>query len=145
MVAYSFKRMFVPAIRIGLGLDVEDPEPGARRAKLQTIRAMGRRRHARAGDELQLYCGMRTRQCELIGRSLCVGAPPIGIRFAKPHRPVERVEIDGSEIRFAADLDRFAEGDGFETWGDLRAFWRANHPGVLDFNGVLVRWEPLSA
>ncbi len=51
MVAYSFDRRFVPAIVSG--------------AKRQTIRAH-RARHARPGETLQLYTGMRTRQCRKI-------------------------------------------------------------------------------
>jgi hypothetical protein len=51
MVAYSFNRRFVPAIESGI--------------KSQTIRAP-RRRHARPGEWLQLYTGMRTKSCRLI-------------------------------------------------------------------------------
>ncbi|MEJ0016825.1 MAG: ASCH domain-containing protein [Acetobacteraceae bacterium] len=46
MVAYSFKRDFAAPILAGI--------------KRQTIRA-DRRRHARPGEVLQLYTGMRTK------------------------------------------------------------------------------------
>ena len=48
MVAYSFNSRFEVAIREGW--------------KTQTIRA-GRKRHARPGEMLQLFCGMRTAHC----------------------------------------------------------------------------------
>ena len=51
MVAYSFKARFVPLIREGL--------------KTQTIRAQ-RSRHARPGELIQLFSGMRTHLCEKI-------------------------------------------------------------------------------
>lgn len=51
MVAYSFHPRFVDAILGG--------------TKRQTIR-MHRRRHARPGEEMQLYAGMRTRHCRLV-------------------------------------------------------------------------------
>ena len=53
MVAYSLKPRFIPPILSG--------------AKRQTIRAISRRRHAIPGETLQLYTGMRTKQCRLIG------------------------------------------------------------------------------
>jgi hypothetical protein len=143
MVAYSFKRMFVPAIRIGLGLDPVDPEPGARRPKRQTIRA-NRYRHARPGEQLQLYTSMRSRLCELIGKARCTQTPAIAIRFPKPYRKVESVHVSGGEtIRGAAALDAFAQSDGFADWQSFREFWAENHPGVLDFGGVMILWEPL--
>ena len=39
-------------------------------------------------------------------------------------------------------LDDFAVRDGFQGWADMRAFWRAEHPDVYKFNGVLIKWEP---
>jgi hypothetical protein len=47
VVAYSFRQQFRPPILAG--------------TKRQTIRA-DRKRHARPGEQLQLYTGMRTRQ-----------------------------------------------------------------------------------
>lgn len=84
MVAYSFKAQFVEPIRAGLGLPTE-PQI---RPKRQTIRA-DRKRHARPGEELQLYRGMRTRQCFLIGRAACTEVTKIRIIDAgdRPDRP----------------------------------------------------------
>ncbi|MFO0729377.1 MAG: MT-A70 family methyltransferase [Nitrospiraceae bacterium] len=58
MVAYSFKSRFLPPIARGL--------------KRQTIRAP-RSRHARPGERLQLYAGMRTRHCyKIIPDPVCL-------------------------------------------------------------------------
>lgn len=74
MVAYSFRPQFVGPITVGLGLSFVNSfgvTPPTIRPKQQTIRAHGKRRHARPGDELQLYTGMRTKACRLIGRARC--------------------------------------------------------------------------
>lgn len=147
MVAYSFKRLFVPAIRIGLGLDPQDPEPGARQPKRQTIRAIGRRRHAQPGDTLQLYTAMRTKQCEKIGDARCTEVRRIEILFPFPGGRKKPAVCIGhrttSNWLASQELDYFAARDGFEKWEDLAEFWRVNHPGVTDFVGVMIRWEPL--
>lgn len=130
MVAYSFQARFAAPILAG--------------TKRQTIRT-DRRRHARPGEELQLYTGMRTRQCKLIGRAICRDVRRVALQFdADP--ACDGVEIDG---RFypgrQAELDRFAVADGFADWADLRAFWRAQHSDVDRFEGVLILWESFQA
>ncbi len=140
MVAYSFKPMFVHAIRLGLGLEPIDPEPGARRPKRQTIREVGRRRHAFPGDRLQLYTGMRTKQCKLIGEALCTNASSIEIAF----RPEPKIYITRPRIRSIADprkLDLFAQGDGFADWESMAEFWRDVHDDPEHFAGVLIEWK----
>ena len=53
MVAYNFQKQFADAVERG--------------EKRQTIRAPRRDgRHAKVGDKLQLYTGMRTKQCGMI-------------------------------------------------------------------------------
>jgi hypothetical protein len=125
MVAYSFKARFAAPIRSG--------------EKQQTIRAH-RKRHAREGEELQLYFGMRTRHCILLGTALC--------------RSVERIVIDveGGSIHFPrttetitqeGEMDAFANRDGFHDWLAMQSFWRAEHPSIRVFDGVLIRWQEL--
>lgn len=143
MVAYSFKKIFIPAIEIGLGLR---PLDGEHQPKRQTIRAIGLRRHARPGETLQLYTAMRTKQCELIGKARCVSVGTISIMFPKTRRRFPKVwiarEQPGGWIVDPAELEAFAAQDGFATWADLQEFWRVNHPGVTDFSGMLIRWSP---
>jgi uncharacterized protein YqfB (UPF0267 family) len=110
MVAYSFQKRFAEPILAG--------------TKSQTIRA-DRKRHARPGEELQLYTGMRTKHCRLIARVQCIGIRPITLDLAE-------------------DMpDAFAHRDGFADWEDMRAFWRQFHPGVETFTGVLILWDPI--
>jgi len=130
MVAYSFKARFA------------DPIIGG--TKVQTIRAH-RKRHARPGEELQLYVGMRTRQCRLIGRRLCTNVLPVFIRFDDQHDEREGfctpgLVIGGIDKTERLMRDGFAIRDGFADWSDLKAFWRANHPGQDKFDGVLIVW-----
>lgn len=129
MVAYSFKQRFVKPIEVGLSsVSLSfDPPP-----KRQTIRAYGKRRHARPGEELQLYYGMRTKQCRLIGRAHCIYVQPIHIKVF-PKR---------LNIAFVMDYDAFAREDGFADAREMRDFWEEEH-GLGEFNGVLIRWERL--
>lgn len=141
MVAYSFKRRFVEPIRwgLGLGLDLSDNTAKIGAPKRQTIRA-DRKRHARPGEELQLYSGMRTKGCFLIGRARCVGVESIRLRFGRRTDVViGKIPLNPTD----KNLDAFAREDGFENWNALRDFWNEEH-GVERFEGVIVYWEPLS-
>lgn len=137
MVAYSFRPRFVGPILAG--------------SKRQTIRA-GRRRHAAPGEEVQLYTGMRTRHCKLIGRAKCIATYRIVIDLVRqsinaeedPSRDWEvGVPLEFPAIVAARTIDDFARLDGFEDWPDMRAFWRGEHPGVDEFIGWLITWGPL--
>jgi uncharacterized protein YqfB (UPF0267 family) len=125
MVAYSFNKMFVPPILAG--------------TKRQTIRAE-RKRHARPGDRLQLYRGMRTKQCALIAVATCIDVQPIHLQIAYP----PHAAFDGKQLKLLEGLDDFARADGFEDWQAMRQFWEVNHPGQAAFSGVLIRWGDLS-
>lgn len=134
MVAYSFKKRFAPPILLGL-----TPGPLTEGMKRQTIRN-DRKRHARPTEELQLYTGMRTSSCLLLGKPICTAVAPV--RLILGH--VGLVEIDGEPgVADAKGLDLFARFDGFRDWADLRAFWAEAHEGVVDFVGVLIRWRPI--
>ena len=128
MVAYGFKPMFAPKILDG--------------TKRQTIRAVGKRRHARPGEELQLYTGMRTRQCKLIARVTCEDTQPIKIVFSS-FGVSEKILINGKEIYGEPALDEFAKRDGFPRWLHMRAFWKEQHGDINEFEGVLITWKPL--
>lgn len=170
MVAYSFKRRFVMPIRAGLGLigmtyagkeipcelvlddgahaprkfdPMVDLDPPVR-PKRQTIRALGKRRHARPGETLQLYTAMRTRQCEKIGLARCIAVLPIRIAVKEHSMPTE---IDGKHVcvgstDYPGGLSELAQLDGFGDAEEMLAFWRAEH-GLGPFEGVLIKWEPL--
>jgi hypothetical protein len=149
MVAYSFKRQFVRPIRIGLGLLPAEPEiidgpmPQAYEIvmphpKRQTIRGE-RRRHARPGENLQLYCGMRTKGCFLIGNARCLSVYQIRLWVGLDYLALGST---GQGI-----TDEFAQADGFADAKAMHEFWRKNNsPGPLSggwWRGVLIKWEPL--
>lgn len=121
MVAYSFKERFCQKIADG--------------RKKQTIRA-NRKRHARAGEELQLYYAQRTKHCRLIARATCISVNPIHIDFH-----LQQIQQPHALIHGAAVMDAFAENDGFQDWADMRAFWREEHGDLPHFEGVLIKWD----
>jgi hypothetical protein len=124
MVAYSFKAQFRAPILAG--------------TKRQTIRA-DRKRHARAGEQLQLYTGMRTRNCGLIGRALCSMVDPIRIAVSEGWIETPRL----GRFYSVSSLDDFARADGFADWSGMQDFWRREHPDAAIFSGVLIQWGVL--
>jgi hypothetical protein len=139
VVAYSFKRRFVLPIRVGLGGD--DNADHSVIPKRQTIRARGRRRHARPGEELQLYCGLRARGAFLIGRARCKEVRDIVLTLD----PKGCVAICQRVAVYRGDgLDEFARTDGFDSWASLLQFWKEEHGDLAAFVGLLIEWEPLT-
>jgi hypothetical protein len=142
MPAYSYKRRFINHIRVGLGLPIlpqYEDEQREIRPKRQTIRATGKRRHARPSETVQHYHGMRTRQCFKIGDGRCTKVTPIRIVVREKFMTAY---LDGKHINAVA-LNRFAKSDGFENAQDMFEFWKAEH-GVGVFTGQLIEWEPLT-
>lgn len=152
MVAYSFKARFAAPIRVGLGLSVQDEhrelggyQPGQIiRPKRQTIRANGRRRHARPGETIQLYHGMRTKKCFKIGDANCSAVSMIRL-FVHDARVLINQRGRLVEYRKPSELDMFAREDGFDDWAGMRAFWLEEHDGkhLGPFVGVLIQWVSL--
>ncbi len=145
MVAYSFKRRFVEPIRAGL--DPASADGGAVyvgsrlfNPKRQTIRA-DRARHARSGEELQLYCGMRTKGCFLIAKVRCVRVTPIAFGF----NGTMSVVLGGKILKRRA-ADALARRDGFDDLREMHEFWKLEHsPLPVGWGGILIEWEPLAA
>jgi hypothetical protein len=145
VVAYSFKRRFVDPIRVGLGLPPNDLAKAAIvgiHGKCQTIRA-DRKRHAWPGEELQLYCGMRTKGCFLIGSARCIEVLDIALTFAA--KPIVSVGTKDRRIEYydAKRLDLFARNDGFESWDSMREFWHEEHGSIGTFFGKIIFWRPM--
>ena len=83
------------------------------------------------GETLQLYTGMRTKACRKLGVAICTAVYGVRIDLADG-----RVETEtGTAWTTLAELDAFAESDGFKDWAAMRRFWEANHPGVAVFTG----------
>lgn len=131
MVAYSFKKQFGPPILAG--------------TKSQTIRA-DRKRHARPGEMVQLFTGMRTRQCRRLGESQCVEVLPVRFGFSR-RGAAELMQVGERYLITGAQMDAFAQADGFADLAAMVGFWWAEHPpdggNVLTFEGVLIHWQAL--
>ena len=137
MVAYSFKRFFAPQIVLG--------------SKSQTVRA-NRKRHARPGEELQLFQGMRTRNCrKIIDDPTCRAVSPIVLTFDSAGTGMDWIEIAGTSLD-AAEMEEFARKDGFDpahvdlggetALENLVRFWTSEHGKLVQFEGVLIEWAP---
>jgi len=137
MVAYSFNKRFAEPIASG--------HPATGIVKRQTIRAP-RKRHARPGELLQLYQGMRTKHCRrILPDQLCTAVRPVRLWIARGY--VQLLDT-GEAFGTAAMLDDFARADGFLHWDDMQAFWKAAHEQAADpemaFEGVMICWWPHS-
>lgn len=136
MVAYSFAPQFIAPIEA--------------RTKLQTVRAH-RSRHARVGEPIQLYTGMRTKQCRKIVDvdPVCVGLMDIRIIVDLAFdRLISDIAIDGF-YRTLDEMEAFAIADGFTADDEASAlrrmgeFWVNAHNIKGDFfrfDGVCIRW-----
>lgn len=148
MVAYSFKKQFIDPIRVGLGIDKFLEAIGEVLPKRHTIRANGKRRHARPGERVQLYHAMRSKKCMKIGEGICTAADKIKLHF---YRSNEKGRLVNDFVltkrvgclRTVKKLDEFARSDGFENWNALREFWRVEHDNATDFEGTIIYWEPV--
>ncbi|HYH17596.1 MAG TPA: hypothetical protein VD995_03160 [Azospirillum sp.] len=141
MVAYSFQKRFIDPVVAGL-----EPGPLVPGMKRQTIRAP-RKRHARPGEVIQLYAAMRTKHCRRIGSPTCTAVQRVRLLLPSPSQAARLILYSATaptwiEMADATELDIFARWDGFHDFDDMAAFWRDNHPGVTEFAGVLVRWQP---
>ncbi len=117
MVAYNFKPRFADAVERG--------------EKRQTIRREGKRVHAKPGDKVQLYTGMRTKNCRKLGEAVCTYSGYVGLR--------ETGLTLGSLPHITAD--QFARLDGFAHFDDMLDWFRDTHG--LPFIGRLIQWTPL--
>lgn len=138
MPAYSYKERFVPFI-----LD---------ESKDHTVRneRAGRSRHARPGETIYHYYGMRTKWCRKLGEAVCSRVAPIIIT-------ADSIYIDGALLSWD-EMARFAWKDGFrpegttldEYWGAwtaMRRFWKENHglDGEHPWSGVVIYWKDFRA
>ncbi|MGE4293315.1 MAG: hypothetical protein AB7E32_14035 [Desulfovibrio sp.] len=125
MPAYNFQAKFAPLVESG--------------EKRQTIRAIGKRRHARPGERVQLYTGMRTKACRKLVTPDPVCTKVLPIRMEKNQQGGLNVDLDG----VAVNALRTAEADGFRTAHEMLEFFERTHG--LPFEGVLIRWEASDA
>jgi hypothetical protein len=123
MVAYNFQARFATVVEGG--------------AKTSTIRAIGKRRHARAGDCLQLYIGQRTISCRKLREAMCSAVRVIDIE-------TDRIIVAGDVARLGVDavyVEALAQQEGFADAEEMVAWFEATHG--LPFSGLLIEWgEP---
>lgn len=136
MVAYSFQKRFPPLILAG--------------RKSHTLRGQ-RRRHARIGEPVQLYQGMRTKSCKLIAEPVCDRFHGVFLKFSEwqAFEFFDVAEQEPGVWRRVGDLrpienpDAFACSDGFDDIEDMGRFWLDTH-GVRTWDGFLIGWPALS-
>lgn len=143
MVGYNFQVMFEQQIRA--------------LAKRQTVRA-DRKRHARPGEPIQLFCDQRSRRCRklLTPDPICTAVRRVEIAIHDlVDELVASILIDGIPLG-RDEIEAFARADGFgpeqiaqysrfpvaaTARANMGAFWKTRH-GLGRFEGVLITWEP---
>ncbi|MEO0589083.1 MAG: ASCH domain-containing protein [Pseudomonadota bacterium] len=138
MVAYSFKKQF--------------GEPIVSGEKCQTVRAP-RKRHARVGEPVQLYVGMRTKACRKLIEPdpICTSTQIVEIHIDRDAPEIITVMmLDGTalmdhEIEFFAWCDGFRSQPGKSARHMMGEFWMREHlerdASELRFVGFVIRWE----
>lgn len=121
MPSYSFKRQFVLPILSG--------------RKIQTMRNP-RKRETRVGETLSLFHGPRFKP-ERIGWATAASVYRVTLLLDKGGVRLPYC----ADIRSEFDLNNFAWQDGFDSWDELRAFWRETHGDLPDWSGILIRWK----
>jgi hypothetical protein len=124
MVALNFQTRFA-----------EDVEYGKKR---QTIRKTAR---CKPGTLLQLYTGMRTKNCRLLGKAICTRVTPVEIcatgMFLNGKRLYAGHAYRGDIENYDSD---FAQKDGFGDFMEM-AEWFHNRYGELPFEGFVIEWD----
>lgn len=120
MPAYNFQGRFVEAILDG--------------SKRQTIRRR-RKRPTKSGDVLQLYTGMRTKQCRLLKTVDCTSVVPIQI-----HPDTREVYLDGKRLVFD-DMQRFSKRDGFKNVYEFLEFFERYPLSVRENELEVIYWR----
>lgn len=99
MAAYNFQKRFFVPILAGI--------------KTQTIRPVGKRRHVRRGEKLQIYTGQRTSSCtKIIEDPVCLSVVSVTLDF----RNGAFIEIGKQWQPISPE---FARRDGFESVAEM--------------------------
>lgn len=120
MTAYSFQKRFAPKILDG--------------SKPHTIRRR-RKRPAKPGDKLQLYTGMRTKQCQLIMRAVCTAVYPIEV--IRGHGVI----LNGTLLSDEETI-KLALADGFEDVWAFFDFFDQYPYEVVSKELEIIYWRP---
>lgn len=132
MVAYNFQKQFADAIQSA--------------QKRQTVRTIRKNGHARIGEKLQLYTGLRTKACcKLIDSDpICTGVDEVEIHI-KTTAEIEKIIVGKKELN-NQEIEEFAAADGFKARASYSArnamatFFQKYHGNGI-FRGNVIRWE----
>jgi hypothetical protein len=120
---YNFKKRFAPFVLDG--------------TKRHTIRA--KRKHpTKVGDAVHLYTGLRTKQAQLLGRSVCVRVEEIRISGSQQVF-VDGVELNADEKNALAYCDCFRSRGVPRAFEEMMEFWE----GRLPFVGDIIHWRKM--
>ena len=103
--------------------------------KRQTIRRVWKR-PIKPGDTLYLKMGMRTKRCRKLRTAVCLSVTKTTI--ASDHVSKYALKEFGLFIWVPAQLKRFAREDGFDSWEEMRDWFKRRYG--LPFEGVLITW-----
>lgn len=118
----NFKRQFAPAVLAG--------------DKRMTIRATRKdRKVPEVGDVLALYCGLRTRDTQLLMKTPATCVWRIRMDFQERMVVVDGTRLDSGALRL------LASNDGFQSVDVFFDFFHANAEGPL-FEGFAAHWNP---
>lgn len=103
--------------------------------KRQTVRPIGKRRHARPGDPVQLYTGMRTRACRKLAEAMCTGSAKV--RIERDPSGLPAISLEGQRLD-PLEAYAFTVADGFSSVADLVSWFDSRYG--LPFEGVCIQW-----
>ena len=133
MPALNFKKQFAAAVQSG--------------KKRQTIRQPRKdgRPHAKVGDQITLYTGMRTKGCRKLGVATCTDVQ--SVKIGEAEFGTSFLDIDGQRLSIN-ERCQFAQDDGFgpnpaSALFGFNRFFR-DHYG-FPFEGVLIKWSAISS
>lgn len=127
MPALNFKAQFA-----------DDVEHGVKRQTVRAPRKDGRA-HAKVGDTLKLYTGMRTKQCRLLGEATVTRIATILIEPTSMKLNGRQVYSSLSSRDDPPTDNEFAEADGFDSFMHMASWFDDIHG--LPFKGVVIYWD----
>lgn len=156
MGALSFMGQFVPKVQAGL-----KRKPGGKRQSIRNFR----KRPLKVGEWLALYFAQRSKWCKKLGESEITEVQIVQVSEKRirifdfrndyqrnirwdlvaqnPRRLKEflqRLKVAKS-ISQEAELNAFAEADGFKDWETMKRWWKLTHgPDALPYTGNLYKW-----
>jgi hypothetical protein len=124
MPAINFQSRFAPLVKSG--------------QKRQTIRANGKRRPPRPGENLFLYTGQRQSGCVKLGEAICTRVTPISISARQKHISMPSQVTHSWQLLTPEEMDVLAIADGFTGAAELFQWIQENHGDTL--SGNLIEW-----